>query len=124
MSAITNFFRRAKRKLLRDSIRVLRNCYYDDIFRDEAGKGDIMLNIGAGNWYCKDWTNLDYLNGTPKSYEDEFATMGMNEFLIYITEGLEYRKDFPGDHINDVRQSEGRTRKNWLLRNSPVKIQR
>ncbi|MBQ7217109.1 MAG: methyltransferase domain-containing protein [Synergistaceae bacterium] len=41
-----------------------------------------------------------YVNANPKDYYGAFSSMGMDEFLRYITSGLEYRKDFPGDHIN------------------------
>ena len=41
-----------------------------------------------------------YIHEIPKDYSDEFSSMGMEEFLRYITSGLEYRKDVPGDHIN------------------------
>lgn len=200
--------------------------YYDEMFRDSTGKGGIFLNIGAGDWHCKGWINLDYPTewyakaqskhefipydirsdnipfgdntvkavysshviehiedrfiqsffaevhrvlmpggvfriacpdaeflyevsrfdndywhwredwtkspyymrkpikasqadylvrevATPKfqgyigeiefnedGYTEKFQTLGMNEFLEYITSGLEFRKNFPGDHIN------------------------
>ena len=44
----------------------------------------------------------DYAKAVPdsRSYVEEFEKMSMDEFLKYITCGLEYRKDVPGDHIN------------------------
>lgn len=223
MGKIGHFFRRAKRKILRETIRALQTYHQSDIYRQTTNTNDIMLNIGAGNWHCKGWINLDYptqwyskaqakhsfipydirsekipfeantvkavycshviehiedsyvqeffsdvyrvlmpggvfriacpdaeflynvskseneywhwrrewfeskmytknpdevrqvdylvretatpslqgyVNATPKNYYEEFGSMGMEEFLSYITSGLEYRKDFPGDHIN------------------------
>ena len=51
---------RVKRKILRDSSRIFSNAYHDYMYRNALRKGDILLNIGAGNWHCKGWTNLDY----------------------------------------------------------------
>ena len=55
-----NFFRRAKRKILRETISKLQEIYNHEINNNHASKSDIMLNIGAGKWHCKGWTNLDY----------------------------------------------------------------
>lgn len=63
MFSISHFFMRVKGKILRDSLRMLRSAYYNhvhNIHGDVVEKGDILLNIGAGNWHCKGWINLDY----------------------------------------------------------------
>ena len=59
MLNVRHFFRRVKRRLLHDAINVLQDMYQPYIDND-PNPNDVMLNIGAGNWYCKGWTNLDY----------------------------------------------------------------
>ena len=224
MGKIRHFFRRAKRKILRETIRALQVCYQSEIYREASASKDIRLNIGAGDWHCKGWINLDYptqwyakmqskhpfvpydirsesipfeantvkavycshviehiedqyikaffadvyrvltpggvfriacpdaeflynvskfdneywywsrewfaspkfytknpddvtqvehlvretatpcidgyVHAIPKEFHEQFSSMGMEEFLRYVTSGLEYRKDVPGDHIN------------------------
>lgn len=60
MFSISNFFRRAKRKIFRDTARICQNIYQEEFYGDSVGKDDVMLNIGAGFWHYKGWTNLDY----------------------------------------------------------------
>lgn len=44
---------------------------------------------------------IGYVSGTNnEEYKENYDTMEMNEFLEYLTFGLHFRKDYPGDHIN------------------------
>lgn len=113
-------------KLFRECFRVLKK---DGVFRIVCPDAEFLYHVSKYNTDYWKWQhewfqskafdkntprNVDFLVGdiaTPKllfyihsinktDYIKPFQSMAMYDFFEYMTNNLQFRKDFPGDHIN------------------------